>query len=106
MADELIQKMTPFEAATAPLVTLLIHEDGYSKAILRMGFWLHSLHSNGGSVTAYISNMDDPDLTSETDWFEAGSGTFLTVEKPSRWLRVKGAAGDKVFLYSLENMTK
>lgn len=64
----------------------------YSRAIIRSSFQRTSIHCPTQSVTMQVSNLPEPDTTTDVDWFDLDSGKFVATEMPFKWMRVKASS--------------
>jgi hypothetical protein len=70
---------------------LLKAGEQYSTAILRSSFYMTSVHCPGNSdMCVQVSNVTVPDLDTDADWFNIGTGEFVSCKPaPFKWLRIK-----------------
>lgn len=62
----------------------------YSTTILRSSFYMTTVHCPGVDMAVQVSNVTDPDLEDDDDWFNIGTGDFVVCKPaPFKWLRVK-----------------
>lgn len=73
----------------------------YSRAIIRSSFQRTSIHCPTQSVTMQVSNLPEPDTTTDVDWFDLDSGNFVATELPFKWMRVKASSSpaEQVVVY-------
>lgn len=63
----------------------------YSTSILRSSYYMTTVQCPGNSdMCVQISNVTTPDTSTDTDWFNAGTGEFVSVQPaPFKWIRIK-----------------
>lgn len=62
----------------------------YSTSILRSSFYMTTVHCPGVDMAVQISNVTVPALDTDNDWFNIGTGEFVTcTPAPFKWLRIK-----------------
>lgn len=85
-------------AYSTPYVVLGESEEapGYTDAVRRDLYEHHAVQCTTKDVTVQISLVDQPDETSDQDWFDIGTGRYVGVDTPTSWIRAKGVSGGDV----------
>ena len=70
---------------------LLKAGEQYSTTILRSSFYMTTVHCPGNSdMCVQVSNVTEPDLDTDADWFNIGTGEFVECKPvPFKWVRIK-----------------
>jgi hypothetical protein len=70
---------------------LLRAGEQYSTTILRSSFYMTTAHCPGNSsMCVQVSNVTEPNLDTDDDWFNIGVGEFVScAPAPFKWIRIK-----------------
>lgn len=69
---------------------------GYTDAVRRDLYEHHAAQCPTKAVTVQISLVDQPDETSDQDWFDVGTDKYVPIDSPACWVRAKGVSGSDV----------
>lgn len=69
---------------------LIKKNEQYSTTILRSSFYLTTVHCPKVDMAVQVSNVTEPNLENDDDWFNIGTGEFVVCKPaPFKWLRIK-----------------